>query len=99
MKQEAKHFHADGDEEEDKRVPPLILYQQLGEDASQGDDYPGCTWEGSRKNTRHEKMEKVRKTVKQMRKIAEIEMCMCVWLYSLSPVITPCVYLLGSIPM
>ena len=44
-------------------------------------------------------MEKLRKTLKQMRKIAEIEMCMCVWLYSLSPVITPCVYLLGSIPM
>lgn len=61
MKQEAEHFHTDGDEEEDKRAPPLILYELLGEDARQGNDYTGCTWEGSKKSTRYGK------TVKEMR--------------------------------
>lgn len=41
VKQEAKHFHANGDEEEDERVLPLVWDQQLGEDARQGDDDPG----------------------------------------------------------
>ncbi len=48
VKQEAEHLHADGDEEEDERVPPLVGDQQLGEDARQGDDHPGCAWEGQR---------------------------------------------------
>lgn len=42
VKQEAEHLHGDGDEEEDERVPPIILDQQLGEDARQGDDHPCC---------------------------------------------------------
>lgn len=33
VKQEAEHLHADGNQEEDKRVPPLVSDQQLGEDA------------------------------------------------------------------
>lgn len=33
VEQEAEHLHADGDEEEDERVPPLVGDQQLGEDA------------------------------------------------------------------
>lgn len=44
VKQEAEHLHADGDEEEDERVPPLVGDQQLGEDAGQRDDHPRCTW-------------------------------------------------------
>lgn len=44
VKQEAEHLHADGDQEEDERVPPLVLDQQLGEDARQRDDHPRCAW-------------------------------------------------------
>lgn len=33
VQQEAEHLHADGDQEEDERVPPLIGDEQLGEDA------------------------------------------------------------------
>lgn len=83
MKQEAEHFHADGDEEEDERVPPLIRDQQLGEDARQGDDYSSCTWEGRGEHTRQEKMEKVRKRVKEIIKIAGIKMCVCDCTHSL----------------
>lgn len=43
MKQEAQHFHADGDEEEDQRVLLVVFDQQLGEDAGQRDDHPGRT--------------------------------------------------------
>lgn len=46
VKQEAQHFHADGDEEEDQRVLLVIFDQQLGEDAGQRDDHPSRTWEG-----------------------------------------------------
>lgn len=45
VKQEAEHLHADGDQEEDERVPPLVGDQQLGEDAGQGDNHAGCTCE------------------------------------------------------
>lgn len=41
VEQEAKHLHADGDEEEDEGVLVLVGDQQLGEDARQGDDHPG----------------------------------------------------------
>lgn len=44
VKQEAEHLHADGDEEEDEGVPPLVRDQQLGEDAREGDDHPRCAW-------------------------------------------------------
>lgn len=44
VKHEAEHLHADGYQEEDERVPPLICDQQLGEDPREGDDHPGCTW-------------------------------------------------------
>lgn len=44
VKQEAEHLHADGDEEENERVPSLVTDQQLGEDARQGDDDPCCAW-------------------------------------------------------
>lgn len=44
MKQEAQHLHADGDQEEDERVPPLVSDQQLGEDAREGDDHPRRAW-------------------------------------------------------
>lgn len=43
VKQEAEHLHADGDEEEDERVGPLVRDQQLGEDARQGDDHARST--------------------------------------------------------
>lgn len=46
VEQETEHLHADGDEEEDECVGPLVGDQQLGEDARQGDDHPGCTWGG-----------------------------------------------------
>jgi len=35
VEQEAEHLHADGDQEEDERVPLLVGDQQLGEDARQ----------------------------------------------------------------
>lgn len=54
VKQEAEHLHADGDEEEDERVPPLVGDQQLGEDARQGDDHPCCAWEGQSERRRGE---------------------------------------------
>lgn len=44
VKQEAEHLHADGNEEEDEGVPPLVRDQQLGEDAREGDDHPRCAW-------------------------------------------------------
>lgn len=44
MKQETEHLHADGDKEEDECVRPLVADQQLGEDARQRDNDPGCTW-------------------------------------------------------
>lgn len=44
VEQEAQHLHADGDEEEDERVPPLVSDQQLGEDAREGDDHPRRAW-------------------------------------------------------
>lgn len=44
VKQEAEHLHGDGDEEEDERVPPIVLDQQLGENPRQGDDHPRCAW-------------------------------------------------------
>lgn len=44
VKQEAKHLHADGNQEEDERVPPLVRDQQLGEDAREGDDHPRRAW-------------------------------------------------------
>lgn len=44
VKQEAEHLHADGNQEEDERVPPLVLDQQLGEDAREGDDHPCRAW-------------------------------------------------------
>lgn len=93
MKQEAQHLHADGDQEEDERVPPLVSDQQLGEDAGEGDDHPRRAWE------RAGEMERVGPRRGRRKGV-------CVWggvgeegLDSLSPVITPCVYLLGSIPM
>lgn len=52
VKQKAEHLHADGDEEEDERVPPLVGDEQLGEDARQGDDHARRTWEGRRGSTR-----------------------------------------------
>lgn len=48
VKQEAEHLHADGDEEEDERVPPLVCDQQLGEDARQRDDHACCAWTRNR---------------------------------------------------
>lgn len=88
MKQEAQHLHADGDEEENERVPPLIGDQQLGEDAREGDDHPrrACKQAGERQ------VEEVRWRSQRRTGVGE-------GLDSLSPVITPCVYLLGSIPM
>lgn len=44
VEQEAEHLHADGDQEEDERVPPLVRDQQLGEDAREGDDHPRRAW-------------------------------------------------------
>lgn len=44
VKQEAEHLHADGHQEEDERVPPLVRDQQLGEDAREGDDHPRRAW-------------------------------------------------------
>lgn len=44
VKQEAEHLHADGNEEEDEGVPPLVRDQQFGEDAREGDDHPRCAW-------------------------------------------------------
>lgn len=58
VKQEAEHLHADGDEKEDERVPPLVGDQQLGEDARQGDDHPCCAWT----RTEQGKEEEVRRT-------------------------------------
>lgn len=92
VKQEAEHLHADGHQEEDERVPPLVLDQQLGEDARQRDDHPRCAWvraddDGGGEGTLQK--------VKEMKLIA----AMRTRVYVLSPVITPCVYLLGSIPM
>lgn len=40
VQDEAHELHADGDEEEDDGVLPLVLDQQFGEDAAQGDDDP-----------------------------------------------------------
>lgn len=57
VKQEAEHLDADGDEEEDERVPPLVGDQQLGEDARQGDDHTCCAWT----RTEQSKMEEVRR--------------------------------------
>lgn len=90
MKQEAQHLHADGDEEEDERVPPLVSDQQLGEDAREGDDHPRRAW----KQAGEREMEELRRVRERERKNGVGE-----GLDSLSPVITPCVYLLGSIPM
>lgn len=88
MKQEAEHLHADGDQEEDERVPPLVSDQQLGEDAREGDDHPrrACKQAGA------PQVEEVRRRSERRGGVAE-------GAHSLSPVITPCVYLLGSIPM
>lgn len=88
MKQKAQHLHADGDEEEDERVPPLVSDQQLGEDAREGDDHTCRAW----KQAREQEMEEVRWMRERKKGVGE-------GLDSLSPVITPCVYLLGSIPM
>lgn len=84
MEQEAQQLHADGDQEEDERVPPLVGDQQLGEDAGEGDDDPrrACSSSGWRGETGGA----------GQKGAAEGG-------HSLSPVITPCVYLLGSIPM
>lgn len=46
VKQEAQHLHADGHQEEDERVLPLVGDEQLGEDAGQGDDDARCAWRG-----------------------------------------------------
>lgn len=40
VQDKAHKLHADGDEEKDDGVLPLVLDQQLGEDATQGDDDP-----------------------------------------------------------
>lgn len=61
MKQETEHLHADGDEEEDECVCPLICDQQLGEDARQGDNDPGCTW-GERRRLSQDKEDKEKYT-------------------------------------
>lgn len=96
VKQEAEHLHADGDEEEDERVPPLVVDQQLGEDARQRDDHPCSTWVRIKEIKTDEVMRKG-KSVKYTEKRTKAGTCVCAYL--LSPVITPCVYLLGSIPM
>ncbi len=43
VEQKAEHLNADGDKEEDERVPSFISDQQFGEDARQGDDHACCT--------------------------------------------------------
>ena len=88
MKQEAQHLHADGDEEEDERVPPLVSDQQLGEDAREGDDHPRRAWRQAGE-----------REVEGARWRRERQKAGGGGWDSLSPVITPCVYLLGSIPM
>lgn len=44
VEQEAEHLHGDGDQEEDERVAPLVLDEQLGEDPGQRDDHPRRAW-------------------------------------------------------
>lgn len=90
VQQETEHLHADGHQEEDECVPPLVRYEQLGEDARQGDDDTGRTCGGQQR-------QEVRSNSEEEK--SEILVCVCVCVDSLSPVITPCVYLFGSIPM
>lgn len=56
MKQEAQHLHADGDEEEDERVPPLVSDQQLSEDAREGDDDARRAWKDAGEPRREEEV-------------------------------------------
>lgn len=44
VEQEAEHLHGDGDQEEDERVAPFVLDEQLGEDSGQRDDHPRRAW-------------------------------------------------------
>lgn len=44
VEQEAEHLHGDGDQEEDERVAPVVLDEQLGEDPRQRDDHARRAW-------------------------------------------------------
>lgn len=44
VQQEAEHLHGDGDQEEDERVAPVVLDEQLGEDPGQRDDHARRAW-------------------------------------------------------
>lgn len=48
MQNETHQLHADGDEEEDDGVLPLVFNQQLGEDPAKWNDHPSRAWEKKR---------------------------------------------------